>query len=122
MALVVLSFNLATASIISSQLMIESSIIFIKYLPFVQLHLAGCQVEPFSRTLSSFRFLHSHQHYRSSTFDLNYIFYQQIHIYMYICDIYFVNVLHSFIPVIIMNMLGFKSSVLFGTHTSKITY
>ena len=118
MALVDLSFNLDMASIISSQLMTESSIIFIEYLPFLQLHLAGCQIESFSRTLSSFRFLHSHRHYRSSTFDLNYIFYHQIHIYMYICDIYFVNVLHSFIPVITMNMLRFKSSVLFGAHTS----
>ena len=29
----------------------------------------------------------------------------------------FINVFDVFIPVIMLNMLGFKSSVLFGTHT-----
>ena len=33
-------------------------------------------------------------------------------------EICFVNVFDSFIPVIMLNMLRFKSSVLFGTHTS----
>ena len=32
-------------------------------------------------------------------------------------DICFVNVFGSFIPVILLNMLKFKSSVLFGTYT-----
>ena len=46
--------------------------------------------------------------YCYSTIDLNYIFF----------DICFVNAFDSFIPVIILNMLRFKSSVLFGIHTS----
>ena len=33
-------------------------------------------------------------------------------------DIWFVNVFDSCIPVIMLNMLRFKSSVLFGTHNS----
>ena len=33
------------------------------------------------------------------------------------CVLCFVNVFNSFIPVIMLNTLRFKSSVLFGTHT-----
>ena len=32
-------------------------------------------------------------------------------------DICFVNIFDSFIPIIMLNMLRFESSVLFGTHT-----
>ena len=49
--------------------------------------------------------------YQYSTFDLNYIFYHQMYISNRMIYAFF-----SFIPPIMLNMLRFKSSVLFGTH------
>ena len=43
-------------------------------------------------------------------------FFQQICIYILMIHV-FVNVFDSFIPVIMLSTLKFKSSVLFGTHT-----
>ena len=39
-----LTFNIASASIISSHSIAESSIILAKYFPFLQLHVAGFQI------------------------------------------------------------------------------
>ena len=49
--------------------------------------------------------------YHYSTFDLNYTLHLDSH------DTRFVNVFDSFIPVIMLNTLRFKSFVLFGIHT-----
>ena len=38
------TYDLASASIISPDVITESSIIFAKYLPFLQLHVAGFQI------------------------------------------------------------------------------
>ena len=37
-------YDLTSESIISSHIITESSIVFAKYLPFVQLHVAGFQI------------------------------------------------------------------------------
>ena len=49
----------ASASIISSKIIAESSIILTKYFPFSQLHVAGFKTHSFSHT---WHFLDSHQH------------------------------------------------------------
>ena len=41
-----------------------------------------------------------------------------LNLHLHLHDICFVNVFHSFIPVIMLNTLRFKSPVLFGTRTS----
>ena len=43
------------------------------------------------------------------------IFYQNLHLHSHY--VWYVNVFYSFIPVIMLNTLRFKFSVLFGTHT-----
>ena len=55
-------------------------------------------------------FLHSHQH--SSEL---YFFPSNLHVHPH--DIHFVNFFDSFISVLMLNILQFKSFVLFGTHT-----
>ena len=65
------SYDLASASIVLSHVIAESSIIPDKYFSLSQLHLTGFQVQSFSH---KWRFLHSHEHYLYFTIDLNYIF------------------------------------------------
>ena len=60
-------------------------------------------------------FLHWHRHL--SLFH----YWSELHflpsnLHLHSHDICFVNVFHSFVPVIMLNTLRFKSSVLFGTH------
>ena len=52
--------------------------------------------------------------YRYSNIDLNKILPSNLHLHSH--DICFVNVFNSFIPVITLNTLRFKSSALFGKH------
>ena len=52
--------------------------------------------------------------YHCSTIDLYYVFFPS-DLHLHLCDLGFV--FDSFIPVISLNTLRFKSSVLFGTHT-----
>ena len=91
-------------SIILSQIIL--SIIPAKYFAFSYLHLAGLQA------------FHIHKYFYTqvdicySTINLNYIFPPQI----YIC-IHILYALLKFIPIIMWNMLRFKSSILFAIHT-----
>ena len=55
-------------------------------------------------------FLHSHQH-------LSLFYFLPSNLHLHLHDICLVSVFDSFIPVIMLNTLRFKSSVLFGTHT-----
>ena len=61
-------------------------------------------------------FLHSHKHLLlfHHLFELK-NFPSNLHLHSH--DISFVKIFDSFIPVIMLNTLRFKSSVLFGTHT-----
>ena len=69
----------------------------------------------FSHTWCSFKLLHSHQHlsFFYILFDL-YFLPSALHLYLH--DIYFVNVIDSFIPVIMLKILRYKSPILFQTH------
>ena len=97
--------------IIPLHVITESSIILAKYLPFLQLHVGRIP----NITLYTHYIYTNISIYRCSTFDLHYIFYHQIYIYIRMkC---FVNVFSSFLPVIMLKTLRFKSSVLFGKHT-----
>ena len=53
--------------------------------------------------------------YCYSTFDSSYILYHQIYIYIRMIYVVF-NIFNSFIPVIVLKTLIFRSSILFGTH------
>ena len=53
--------------------------------------------------------------YRYSTFDLNYIFFHEVYIYIHIIS--FAEIFYYAFPVIILKTCIFKFSVLFGTHT-----
>ena len=88
------------SSIISSKVITESSIIFAKYLPFLQVYVAGFQIKCFSHTWQFFGFLHSHQH---------------LSLFYFWFELHFLpSNLDSFIPGIILKALRFKSSVLLG--------
>ena len=65
--------------------------------------------------LYSLEFLHSHWHLLlfQSWFQLN-VLPSNLHLHLH--DIFFADIFNSFIPVIILKALKFKSSVLFGTH------
>ena len=69
-------------SVIASQVITESSTILAKYLPFSQLHVAGLQIYFFCTQDVPSDFLINVEVYLYSTFDLNYIFYHQIYIYI----------------------------------------
>ena len=60
--------------------------------------------------------LHSHQHLSlfHHWFKLNFVT-SDLHLHSH--DIFFINVLDSFFPVMMLNTLRFKSSVLLGMHT-----
>ena len=90
----------------------ESSIMLAKYFPFLQLHVEGIQIKSFSHTWC---FLHSHQ--RLSLFNhWSELHFLPLKLNLHSHDTCFANVFDSFIPVIMPNTLGFKSSVLFGIH------
>ena len=101
------------SSIILLHIIIESSIILANYFPFSQLHVAGFQTQSFSHT---WRFLHSHRHL-SLFHDWSELQFLPSNLHLHSHDICFVNIFHSFILVIMLNTLRFKSSVLFGTRT-----
>ena len=54
----------------------------------------------------------------SSLFDLAFMSMSASNLQLHLHDIFIVNVFVSFIPVILLNTLRFKSSVLFGKHIS----
>ena len=55
--------------------------------------------------------------YHYTNVDLNYIKFFPSNLHLHLHNISFVNVFDTFIPVIMLKTLRFKSSVLFGTHT-----
>ena len=55
--------------------------------------------------------------YHYSLFDFKYTLNYTIKFNLHLHDIYFVNVCDLYIPVIMVNTLRFKSSVLYGTNT-----
>ena len=54
--------------------------------------------------------------YHYSSFDLNYTFHFKFDLRLHLQDNCFANVFDSFIPVIMLNIFRFTSSVFFGTH------
>ena len=82
-------------------------------LPFSPLHVAGFQTYFFWHT---WHFLHSYGHlsFLHRWSELHFLP-SNLHIHSH--HICFVNVFNSFIPVIMLSTLRFKSSFLFGTHT-----
>ena len=112
-------FYLASASIISSHIIAESSIVLAKCFIFLQLHVAEFQTESFSDMC----FLHSlwfswfyFCFYCHSSIDLNYIF-SSSNLHLHTHDISFVKIFDSFFSVIVSKTCIFKSFVLFETHT-----
>ena len=99
-------------SIISSHVISESSIIPAKYFTFLQIHALGFQTYSFSHVWC---FLHSHWHLSlfNYWFELHFVP-TTLHLHWH--DMWFFNVLDSFISVSLLNTLRFQSSVLFGTH------
>ena len=99
----------------SSHVIIESSVILAKYLPFSQLKVAGFQIQGFFAHMIFFRMLQSHQYQSPFNFWLE-LHFPPSNLHLHSLDIYFFNVFDSFIPVITLKTLRFKSYVLFGTH------
>ena len=100
-------------SITSSHVITESSIILAKYFPFSQLHVAGFQIYRFSHIWC---FLYSHWH------SLFFYHWSKLHfvplgLHLHSHEICFINVFNSYIHIIMLKKLRFKSSVLFGIHT-----
>ena len=97
--------------IISSQIIL--SIMLAKYFPFWQPHVAGLKTYSFSYIWCS---LHSDQHLSlfHHWFELHF-FPSNLHLHLH--NICYFDVFNSFIPIIMLNTLRFKSSVLFGMHT-----
>ena len=106
-----LSENLATAFIISSNVMTDSSIVLAKYFSFLHPHVVAFQILSFLHTWCSLGFSHSHQHLSLLQFDLKYIFYH--HIYICIRMIYGLLMFYSCNHAVNTSIY---SSVLFGTH------
>ena len=106
-----LSENLATAFIISSNVMTDSSIILTKYFSFLHPHVVAFQIQSFLHTWCSLGFSHSQQHLSLFHFDLKYIFYH--HIYICIRMIYGLLMFYSCNHAVNTSIY---SSVLFGTH------
>ena len=98
--------------ITSSHIIAESSIILAKYFTFSKIHVVGFYTY---FLLDIWCFLHSHQHLSlfHHWFELHFVP-SSLHLHLH--HICFVNVFDSFIPVIMLKTLRFKSSVLFGTH------
>ena len=99
--------------IFSSHVFVESFIILAKYYPFLQVHIAGSQIQSFSH---AWRFLHSLSHL-SLFHHWSELHFLSSNLHLYSHDIYSVNVFDSFFHVIMLNALRFKYFVLFGTHT-----
>ena len=100
----------ASASIISSHLITESSIILAKYLPSLKIHVAGFQIYFFSHMLC---LLHSRRHLLlfNHWFELHFL---PSNLHFHSRDICLVNVFDLFMPVIMSNLFRFKSSFLVG--------
>ena len=97
-------------------MILESSIILAKYFPFSQLHVAEFQTLSFHIHEVSYTHI---ENYCYSTIDLSCIFFHEIYIFLYMKSLYlhnkcFVNVFDSFISVIMLSTLRFKSKR--GTH------
>ena len=103
-------------SIISSNVITESSIILAKYFPFSQLQVAGFQTYSFSHIWC---FLHSHWHLSlfHYLFDLQFVS-SNLHLHSY--EVCILNVFATFIPVIRLKTLRFKLFVLFEKHCKLI--
>ena len=109
-----LSYDLTSAStsMIWSPVIIESSIILVKYFLFLQLHIARFQIWSFYT-------------YNVFTLTLTFtiiplliwitFFWSNLHLHLH--DVCLVNIFDSFIAVIMLRTLRFNSSVLFETHT-----
>ena len=86
--------NVFFDSKILSHLITESPVIVAKYLWFSQLHVAGFQIYVF-RTCAFFLDFSTHiDIYRYSTFDLNWIFYHQVYIYIHLICALFIFLTH----------------------------
>ena len=105
--------SLLYSSITSSHIITEPSKILAKYFRFSQIHVLGFQTYSFLHVLC---FLHSHRHLLlfHHWFDLYYL---SSNLHLHLHEICFVNVFNSFILVIMLKMLRFKASVLFGIPT-----
>ena len=90
-----------------------SYLILTKYFPYSQEHVLGFQIYYFSHVWC---FWHSHRHLSLFSYWFE-LYFLSSNLYLHLHDIRFVNVFDSFIPVIMLNTLIFKSSVFFGTHT-----
>ena len=103
-----LSFDLASASIVSARVITESSVILVKYLPFFPPHKATLQI---LSLLHIWCFLHSHQHLSLFHFwyELN-ILPSNLHLHSHISCF-------TFFPVIIWKTSIFKSTVVLPTLT-----
>ena len=105
-----------SASIISSHLIIELSIIIAEYLPFFQLHVTRFQICIFFTCVMLFaltsKFIVVHFWSELPFLPSN------LHLHSH--GICFVNIFDSFTPVIILNTPRFKFSILFGIHESLI--
>ena len=96
----------------SSQIIAESSIILPNFFSFSQIHVLRFHTYSFSHTWCS---LHSHWHLSlfHHRFYLHFVW-SNFHLHSH--EICFVNVLDSFIPVMRLKALRFKSFVWFETH------
>ena len=106
--------NCFLSSIILLHVITESSVIFAEYLPFLQLHLAGFQIYSISHGWCFYTHINIYLSLLHHWFELNF-FPSNLHLHSH--DICSVNVFDSFIPVIMLIMLRFRSSALVGTHT-----
>ena len=105
------TLDLASASVVSSRVIAESSIILAKYFPFLQLYDRIPNIIFCTYMMLFYTHIDTDFHH---WFELRFL---TTNLHLHSLDICFVNVFNSFIPVIMLNSLGFKSYVLFGTHT-----
>ena len=106
--------TLSAVFIISSNIITESPIKLYKYLPFLQLHVAGFQIRFFLH-MQCFFFILALQDLL--LFQFYFVLHLLLGLHFYLLEISFVNLSDSFIPVITLKTFKFKSSVLFGKRT-----
>ena len=107
--------KVSVSSIILSHVITKPSIILFAYLPFSQVHVAGCQFNFSLHACCFVRFLNSHCIYRYSTFNLSYIFYYRIYIHICMTDVLLIFLIHLFL--LSYQKHGGLNLVLLGTRT-----
>ena len=87
-----------------------------KYKMHLQLHVVGFQIWYFRHALCSFEFWHSHQHFSLFHFWFE-VHFLSSNLNLHSHDICFAGIFDSFIFIIILKILKFKSALLFETMT-----